>query len=231
MEDNYGKLTDEKIVDDESRQKNIDEVNKEDENPVTVEYTDEELAAAVEAVLFAAGNSVEAYRLEIALQMEPGTLTDRMKAVMDVYNSSDRGIRIIELEGAYQLCTKNEYYDVLAKVVNIPKKHTLTDVLLETLSIIAYKQPITRPEIEAIRGVSCAHAINKLVEYELIEEVGRLDAPGRPILFGTTEEFLRCFGVSSTDELPVIGADKIEDFKQEAIEEAEFTLSVDTSDV
>ena len=100
---------------------------------------------------------------------------------------------------------------------------------IETLSIIAYKQPITRPEIEAIRGVSCVHAINKLIEYNLVQEVGRLDAPGRPIMFGTTEEFLRCFGVSSTSDLPVISPDKIEDFKKEALEEADFTLSVDTT--
>ena len=202
-----------------------------DTEPEIMKYTDEELAASVEAVLFATGDSVELQTLEQALRMEPSTLKDRMQDVMKLYNESLRGIRMVELDGAYQLCTRNEYYDVLSRVVNVPKKHMLTDVLLETLSIIAYKQPITRPEIEAIRGVSCSHAINKLVEYELVEEVGRLDAPGRPILFGTTEEFLRCFGVSSTDDLPVIGADKIEDFKQEAMEEAEFTLSADTSDV
>lgn len=195
------------------------------------EYTDSELSAAVEAVLFATGDSVEGSRLEKALNMVPGTLKQRMPQITENYEEDGRGIRIICLEGSYQLCTKNEYYDLISRIVNIPKRHILTDVLLETLSIVAYKQPVTKPEIEAIRGVSCAHAINKLLEYELIEEVGRLDAPGRPILFGTTEEFLRCFGVSSMDDLPVIGADKIEDFRQEAMEEAEFTLSPDTSDV
>ncbi len=101
----------------------------------------------------------------------------------------------------------------------------LTDVLFETLSIVAYKQPITRQEIEAIRGVSCVHAVNKLVEYNLIHEVGRLDAVGRPILFGTTDDFLRSFGVQSTDELPVITPDKIEDFKQQAMEEAQLSFA------
>ena len=96
--------------------------------------------------------------------------------------------------------------------------------MLETLSIIAYKQPITRQEIEAIRGVSCAHTVNKLVEYNLVQEVGRLEAIGRPILFGTTDEFLRSFGVQSTDELPSITPDKIEDFKQQALEEAQLTF-------
>ena len=135
------------------------------------------------------------------------------------YEAENRGIKLIKLENAWQLATKPDYYDVLTRLVNIPKKHSLTDTLMETLSIIAYKQPITRQEIEAIRGVSCVHAVNKLGEYHLITEVGRLDAVGRPILFGTTEDFLRCFGVSSMDELPMITPDKIEDFKKEAMEE------------
>ena len=101
----------------------------------------------------------------------------------------------------------------------------LTDVLLETLSIIAYKQPITKAEIEKIRGVSCDHAVNKLVEYNLVCELGRLDAPGRPLLFGTTEEFLRSFGVQSIDELPVLSPVQVEEFKQEA--EAEMHMKRD----
>ena len=101
----------------------------------------------------------------------------------------------------------------------------LTDTLLETLSIIAYKQPITRLEIEKIRGVSCDHAVNRLVEFGLIAEVGRMDAPGRPLLFGTTEEFLRSFGVKSLEELPELSQVQIAEFKEQA--EAEISLSVD----
>ena len=107
-----------------------------------------------------------------------------------------------------------------------PKKAVLTDVMLETLSIIAYKQPVTKQEIEKIRGVKCDHAINKLVEYELVKELGRLDAPGRPILFGTTEEFLRSFGVQAIDELPVMDPVQMEDFKAEAEEEIQLRLDV-----
>ena len=107
-------------------------------------------------------------------------------------------------------------YEYLVKIAKQPKKHVLTDVLLETLSIIAYKQPITKAEIEKIRGVSCDHAVNKLVEYNLVCELGRLDAPGRPLLFGTTEEFLRSFGVQSIDELPVLSPVQVEEFKAEA---------------
>ena len=101
----------------------------------------------------------------------------------------------------------------------------LTDTLLETLSIIAYKQPVTRMEIEAVRGVNCDHAINKLLEYDLIRELGRLDAPGRPLLFGTTEQFLRCFGVSNLEELPEMNPEKLEEFKRQA--EAEVQLKLD----
>ena len=140
--------------------------------------------------------------------------------MIEEYEAEDRGIRLIEVGDKYQLCTKNEYYDILASIVNMPKKHVLTDVLLETLSIIAYKQPVTRAEIEKIRGVSCSHAVNRLMEYNLVDEVGRLDAPGHPILFGTTDDFLRSFGIASMDELPSISADKIADFKKQAEEEA-----------
>lgn len=102
----------------------------------------------------------------------------------------------------------------------------LTDTVIETLSIIAYKQPITRVEIERIRGVSCDHAINKLLEYDLVTELGRLDAPGRPLLFGTTQQFLRCFGVGSLEELPELSTVQMEEFKQQAEAEAQMQLEI-----
>lgn len=182
------------------------------------------MKAAIEAVLFAIGGPVTVSQLALALEVEEDVIRNLAKELMEEYDAQERGIRMIAIEDGFQLCTKNEYYDVLSKIVNIPKKQLLTDVQLETLSIIAYKQPITRMEIEAIRGVSCVHAINKLLEYNLIEEVGRLDAIGKPILFGTTEDFLRGFGVKSTDDLPLITPDKIADFEQQAIEEAKVAL-------
>lgn len=182
--------------------------------------------AAIEAVLFSMGEAVHIKDLASVLSMDEKTLEKVLSDMMLRYEEEDRGIQLVKLEQSYQLCTKNEYYDILSGLVNIPKKHSLTDSLLETLSIVAYKQPVTRQEIEAIRGVSCVHAINRLVEYNLITEVGRLDAVGRPILFGTTEDFLRCFGVSSMDELPSITPDKIERFKQEAMEEVNIKVEV-----
>ncbi|MDD6401521.1 MAG: SMC-Scp complex subunit ScpB [Lachnospiraceae bacterium] len=177
------------------------------------------LEAAVEAILFSMGEAIPVKDLAKVIEVEEKEIESAIKALSAKYENEDRGIRIVKLENSYQLCTKNEYFDILSKMVNMPKKHTLTDSLMETLAIVAYKQPVTRQEIEAIRGVSCVHAINKLVEYKLVAEVGRLDAIGRPILFGTTEDFLRSFGVTSMDELPIISPDKIEDFKKEAMEE------------
>lgn len=182
--------------------------------------------AAIEAILFSVGEAIDIKELAKVLELEASDLSKIIDDMAEKYKDDNRGIHIVRLENAVQLCTKNEYYDILTKVVNMPQKHSLTDSLMETLSIVAYKQPVTRQEIEAIRGVSCVHAINKLVEYKLIAEVGRLDAVGRPILFGTTEDFLRSFGVTSMDELPVITPDKIEDFRQEAMEEVNIKVDV-----
>ena len=145
---------------------------------------------------------------------------------MDHYRAKNRGIQIVELDGAFQLCTKSSLYEYLIRVAKQPKKITLSDVVMETLSIIAYKQPITKLEVEHIRGVKSDHVINKLVEYKLICEVGRLDAPGRPILFATTEEFLRNFGIESLEDLPVVNPEKVEDFKIEAEEEIQLELDI-----
>ena len=126
-----------------------------------------------------------------------------------------------------EMCIRDrEYYDYLVNIAMQPKKAVLTDVMMETLSIIAYKQPVTKQEIDKIRGVKSDHAVNKLVEYNLVQELGRLDAPGRPIVFGTTEEFLRNFGVDSTDNLPEISPVKMEDFRAEVEEEMQIKLDV-----
>lgn len=190
----------------------------------------EKMYAVIEAVLFTMGESVETAKLAAAIEQDVSTTIKLIHNLMDRYETEDRGIKIIELGDSFQLCTKPETYEYLIKVAAQPKKQVLTDVLLETLSIIAYKQPITKQEIEGIRGVSCDHAVNKLVEYGLVDEVGRLDAPGRPILFGTTESFLRSFGVRNVDELPVISPDKVEDFRKEAESETEGAQKQEASD-
>lgn len=184
------------------------------------------LEGIIEAILFAMGESVEVEKIAAAIEHDVKTTEKIIHNMMDRYETENRGVRIIELDHAYQMCTKTELYDYLIKVAKQPKKYVLTDVMLETLSIIAYKQPVTRLEIEKIRGVKSDHAVNKLVEYNLVCEVGRLDVPGRPILFGTTEEFLRRFRVQSVEELPGIDAEKIEVFKEEAEDEIQLKLDI-----
>ena len=184
------------------------------------------LEAAIEAVLFTMGESVELTQIASAIQQDKETTRKLLNNMMDRYQEENRGIQIIELENSFQMCTKKEYYQYLINIALHPQKPALTDVMLETLSIIAYKQPVTKAEIEKIRGVKCDHAINKLVEYELVKELGRLDAPGRPILLGTTEEFLRCFGVQGLEELPAVDPVRLEDFKAEAEEEVQLRLDV-----
>lgn len=169
---------------------------------------------------------MEVSRIAKAIGHDVHTTEKIIRNMMLKYQAPDRGIKILELDGAFQMCTKQEYYEYLVEIALQPKKALLTDVMLETLSIIAYKQPVTKQEIEKIRGVKSDHAINKLVEYNLVQELGRLDAPGRPILLGTTEEFLRNFGVQSTEDLPVISPVKLEDFKAEAEEEIQLKLDV-----
>jgi segregation and condensation protein B len=186
----------------------------------------QELEAQIEAILFTMGEAVEAERIAMALDHDVDTVRRVARNMMDRYRAADRGIQIIELNDSYQMSTKQTIYESIIKIAHVPKKHVLTEVLLETLSIVAYKQPITRQEIEAIRGVSCDHAVNKLVEYGLIAEIGRLDAPGRPILFGTTEDFLRSFGLASLEELPIVKPEKVEDFKIEAEEEIQLKLDI-----
>lgn len=186
----------------------------------------QELEAQIEAILFTMGEAVEAERIALALGQDVDTIRRVIRNMMVRYEAAEHGIQIIELNDSFQMSTKQTMYETIIKIAHVPKKHVLTEVLLETLSIVAYKQPITRQEVEAIRGVSCDHAINKLVEYRLIAEIGRLDVPGRPIVFGTTEDFLRSFGLTSLEELPIVKPEKVEDFKLEAEEEIQLKLDV-----
>ena len=176
--------------------------------------------------MFTMGESVEVSRIAKVIEHDVDTTRKIIHNMMDRYEEEDRGIRIIELNDSFQMCTKKEMYEYLIKIAKQPRRYNLSDVVLETLSIVAYKQPVTRQEIEKIRGVKSEHAINKLIEYDLIQEVGRLDVPGRPIIFGTTEEFLRRFNVQSADELPGITPEKVEDFKAEVEEEVQLKLNI-----
>ncbi|MBQ5430162.1 MAG: SMC-Scp complex subunit ScpB [Lachnospiraceae bacterium] len=186
----------------------------------------QQIRQAVEGILFTMGKAVGIDKMAQALEVKDADIIEACDELSKEYLESGRGIRIVRFEDSYQMCTSKEMYPYLIRIAKQPKKVALTDVLLETLSIIAYRQPVTKAAIEKIRGVSSDHAVNKLVEYELVEEVGRMDAPGRPMLFGTTEQFLRSFGVNSLSDLPSLSPVQVEEFKEEAEREAALEVDV-----
>jgi len=159
-------------------------------------------AAAVEAMLFASGQAVPAAVLAAALNADKRTLRTVVRGLAERYIFENRGVRIIELDDSYQMCTNPEYYAFIEALGKAPKPKPLSQAVMETLAIIAYRQPVTKTDIENIRGVEADHTVNKLLEYGLVVELGRADRPGKPVLFGTSEEFLRRFGISSVNELP-----------------------------
>lgn len=161
--------------------------------------------AALEAMLFASGESVPVKRLAEVLELSEGKTIKMLEELKNKYDEDAKcGIRLVRLEDSYQLSSKKEYYEKIRDLTERKRRASLSNAGLEVLSIVAYNQPITRSTIEFIRGVNSDGALNNLVAAGLVEEVGRLDAPGRPMLFGTSEEFLRCFDLSSLSELPDI---------------------------
>ena len=181
----------------------------------------EEQEKIVESILFMMGESVSVDTLALAIYSDEKTAREAAERLVKKYEDeySDRGMKIIRLNGKYQMVANNIYFKNLIQVAAHPKKPVITEAVLETLSIIAYKQPITKPEIEDIRGVKSDFAVNRLIEYGLIEEQGRLDAPGRPIIFGTTEEFLLRFGLESTKDLPKLDPARMEEIVKEVEKE------------
>ena len=187
---------------------------------------DMNLCAAIEAILFTMGDSVAIEKLAEATGADIELIEDAIGKLIDKYSDKASGLDIVRLENKVQLCAKSDYYEILKTLMVHQKERALSDTALETLSIIAYKQPVTRMEIEKIRGVDCSRAVNRLVEIGLVTELGRMNAPGRPLLFGTTEEFLRAFGVSSLEDLPMISGEKSADFEAEAEREVEIELKI-----
>lgn len=173
----------------------------------------------IEAMLFAAGREVKIKEIMNVLEIGAEDI-DRIVNNMKIkYESEDSGIEIIKVEDGYQLCTKKELYDYVYPILDNRTKPTISNAALETLSIIAYNPKITRSEIEAIRGVSADGTIYKLLEYNLIEEAGKLDAPGRPTMFKVTSNFMKMFGISNLDELPELPRYKLDENEQIVLEE------------
>ena len=163
-----------------------------------------EMEAAAEGILFAAGESVEIKRLCLALDADRSTVEEILRRLGDYYAFERRGIRLICMEDSYQLCSAPDYADVIRKAFEIRKPARLSQPALEALTIIAYYQPTTRAYVDQVRGVDSAYTVGLLLERGLIEECGRLQVPGRPILYRTTKHFLRSFHLNSLDDLPEI---------------------------
>lgn len=158
----------------------------------------------IEAMLFTHGDALPISKICEALEMDKSVVTERLNSMMEKYNHSSRGILLRRINDSYQLCTKKEYASYVSKIYIKHSSQVLSNAAFETLAIIAYNEPVTKAFIEQIRGVSCDSSVSKLLERNLIREAGKLDAPGRPTLYETTEEFLRCFGLSDLKDLPPV---------------------------
>ncbi len=179
----------------------------------------QKIKSIIEAILFAAGREVKINELVSAIEINKEEIINIISKMTLEYEEQKRAIEIIKVDDAYQMCTKKEYYEYIYPILDKRAKPNLSNAALETLSIIAYNPEITRAEIEAIRGVNSDASIYKLLEYNLIEEVGRLEAPGRPTIYKTTKEFLKMFGYSSLEELPDLPKYKIDENQQIVIDD------------
>lgn len=160
------------------------------------------IKAAIEAILFANGSSVETKRIAQALEITEKQAEEYISALIDDYNSANRGITIIKLDEAYQMVSSKEYAPQIRTVMDLRRNTPLSQAALEVLAVVAYNQPVTKAFVEQVRGVDCSGVIGSLTAKGLVEEKGRLELPGRPLLYGTTENFLRCFNINSIEELP-----------------------------
>ena len=173
----------------------------------------------IEAILFAAGRPVTQNELMLALEISKEDIENIIRNMQEEYKNEERGIELIQVEESYQLCTKKELYEYIYPVLDKRSKPNLSNAALETLAIVAYNPKITRAEIEAIRGVSADACVYKLLEYGLIKEAGKLDLPGKPMSYKTTDEFLKMFGFSSLEELPKLPKYKLDENQQIVIDD------------
>ena len=179
----------------------------------------EKIKSIIEGILFAAGRVVEIKEIEMALEIPSEDIEKIIYNMQEEYKRKDRGIEIIKINNGYQLCSKKENYEYIYQIIDKRNKPKLSNAAIETLSIIAYNPKISRAEIEAIRGVNVDATIYKLLEYGLIEEAGKLDLPGRPMSYKTTNEFLKMFGYSSLEELPELPRYKLDENHQIVVDE------------
>lgn len=166
--------------------------------------TEKEYRSAIEAILFSAGDSVDIERLAQTFELPESAVEEQLRILMEEYAQGERGITVIRLNSSYQMVSVKAYAPYVRKAMDLRRNIPLSQAAMEVLAVIAYNQPVTKSFIEQVRGVDCSGVIGSLTTKGLIEERGRLELPGRPLLYGTTENFLRCFSISSIDELPAI---------------------------
>ena len=172
------------------------------------------LKSTVEAILFACGTPVEAERIAQTLEIQNDTAISLCEELKNEYEARNIGIRIVKLGASYQMCTVEAYADPIRTIMDIRRNTPLSQAASEVLAVIAYNQPVTKAFVEQVRGVDCSGVVASLISRELIEEKGRLELPGRPLVYGTTEHFLRCFNISSLEELMPIPDSNEEDDEQ-----------------
>ena len=191
----------------------------------------EKTKGIIEAILFSAGRPVKIQELILNLEIDKEEIEKIINQMQEEYKSEERGIQIIKIEDAYQLCTKQEYYENIYPIIDNRSKPKLSNAALETLAIIAYNPRVTRPEIEAIRGVSADASIYKLLEYNLIEEAGKADLPGKPMSYKTTQDFLKMFGYTSLKDLPELPRYKLDSNQQIVIDDLVENEDIDDVDM
>lgn len=167
-----------------------------------------EMIPAFEAILFAAGEPVEIEKFSEIFEINNETVENIMDMLSVKLDESGSAIKLVRLDFCYQLCTRKEYAENIRAVLDLRRKAPLSQAALEVLAVIAYNQPVTKAYVEQVRGVDCSGVVSTLVEKGLLEEKGRLELPGRPLLYGTTANFLRCFGLKNLDELPDVPSDE-----------------------
>lgn len=181
----------------------------------------ENISAAIEAILFASGDSVEISRIAQSLEITEKDANEYISALIDDYKRAQRGITIIQLGNSYQMVSCKEYAPEIRKVMDLRRNTPLSQAALEVLAVVAYNQPVTKAFIEQVRGVDCSGVIGSLTLKGLVEEKGRLELPGRPLLYGTTENFLRCFNIANLDELPALPENEEEKSEDGAVQQSE----------
>ena len=180
-----------------------------------------DLKAAVEAIVFSSGSPVEGEKIAQALEISAGEVEEICEGLIKDYKERKSGIRFLRLGDSYQMCSDEAYADQIRTVMDLKRNTPLSQAASEVLAVIAYNQPVTKVFVEQVRGVDCSGVVANLISRQLIEEKGRLELPGRPLVYGTTEHFLRCFNISSLSELPPLPEDSQAESEDKTEDEGE----------